>query len=83
LTTSSGWPEVVRPDPGRGALPRQLPQEPEQHEVRTIETEAAVPLDAIYKAFHMPAKTDNDYFAADLMTDLLGGASRRGSTNGS
>jgi predicted Zn-dependent peptidase len=51
---------------------RQLPQEPEQREARTIETEAAVPLDAIYKAFHMPAKTSKDYFAADLLTDLLG-----------
>jgi predicted Zn-dependent peptidase len=60
------------PIPAGAPYRRQLPQEPEQHEVRTIETEAAVPLDAIYKAFHMPAKTSNDYYAADLMTDLLG-----------
>jgi len=60
------------PIPAGAPYRRQLPREPEQHEARTIETEAAVPLDAIYKAFHMPAKTDNDYFAADLMTDLLG-----------
>ncbi|MBD0259357.1 MAG: insulinase family protein [Cytophagales bacterium] len=60
------------PIPAGTPYRRQLPQEPEQREARTVETEAAVPLDAIYKAFHMPAKTDNDYFAADLMTDLLG-----------
>jgi predicted Zn-dependent peptidase len=60
------------PIPAGAPYRRQLPQEPEQHEARTDETEAAVPLDAIYKAFHMPAKTDNDYFAADLLTDLLG-----------
>ena len=60
------------PIPAGAPYRRQLPREPEQHEARTIETEAAVPLDAIYKAFHMPAKTDSDYFAADLMTDLLG-----------
>ncbi|HEX8529908.1 MAG TPA: pitrilysin family protein [Cytophagales bacterium] len=60
------------PIPAGAPYRRQLPQEPEQHEARTDETEAAVPLDAIYKAFHMPAKTDNDYFAADLLTDMLG-----------
>jgi predicted Zn-dependent peptidase len=60
------------PIPAGAPYRRQLPQEPEQHEARTDETEAAVPLDAIYKAFHMPGKTDNDYFAADLLTDLLG-----------
>ena len=60
------------PIPAGAPYRRQLPQEPEQHEARTDETEVAVPLDAIYKAFHMPAKTDNDYFAADLLTDMLG-----------
>ncbi|CAA9298417.1 MAG: Zinc protease [uncultured Cytophagales bacterium] len=60
------------PIPAGAPYRRQLPQEPVQQEARTEETEAAVPLDALYKAFHMPAKTDNDYFAADLMTDLLG-----------
>ena len=60
------------PIPAGAPYRRQLPQEPVQQEARTVETEAAVPLDALYKAFHMPAKTDNDYFAADLMTDLLG-----------
>lgn len=60
------------PIPAGAPYRRQLPREPEQQEVRTIETEAAVPLDAIYKAFHMPGKTDSDYFAADLLTDLLG-----------
>ncbi len=60
------------PIPAGAPYRRQLPQEPEQQEVRTIETEADVPLDAIYKAFHMPAKTSNDYFAADLLTDMLG-----------
>ncbi len=36
---------------------RVLPQEPEQNEHRTDEVEANVPLDAIYKAFHVPGKS--------------------------
>lgn len=51
---------------------RQLPAEPEQREVRFEEVEANVPLNAIYKVFHMPGKQSPDYYTADLLSDILG-----------
>jgi predicted Zn-dependent peptidase len=51
---------------------RQLPMEPAQLELRRQEIEANVPLDAIYMAFHMPGRFDNDYYTADLISDILG-----------
>jgi zinc protease len=51
---------------------RQLPQEPTQTEARHAETTAAVPLSALYKAYHMPARLDPRYHAVDLLADLLG-----------
>lgn len=52
---------------------RNLPQEPRQEEERKMEIKAAVPLDAFYKTWHMPARLDDDYYAVDLLTDILGG----------
>ena len=58
--------------------PRNLPQEPLQTAAVRRTVEAAVPLDALYLAFHVPARIDPDYYALDLMTDILaGGASSR------
>ena len=58
--------------------PRNLPQEPQQTAAVRRTVEAAVPLDALYLAFHVPARIDPDYYALDLMTDILaGGASSR------
>jgi predicted Zn-dependent peptidase len=51
---------------------RQLPMEPAQLELRRQEIESNVPLDAIYMAFHMPGRFDNDYYTADLISDILG-----------
>ena len=57
---------------------RRLPQEPQQTAAVRRTVEAAVPLDALYLAFHVPARIDSDYYALDLMTDILaGGASSR------
>ncbi len=57
---------------------RSLPQEPEQHEERRMELRAPVPLDALYKTWHMPARLDRKYYVVDLLTDILsgGGSSR-------
>ena len=52
--------------------PRQLPQEPAQTEARHATTTAPVPLSALYKAYHMPARLDPRYHAIDLLGDLLG-----------
>jgi predicted Zn-dependent peptidase len=57
---------------------RQLPQEPLQTSARTEEVFADVPLDALYKAWHMDARLDKGYYVADLITEILGsgGSSR-------
>ena len=57
---------------------RNLPQEPEQTEERTLEVKANVPLDALYKCWHMPGRLDNRYYIIELLTDILsgGGSSR-------
>jgi zinc protease len=48
-----------------------LPQEPPQTVKRTLEVEADVPASALYKAYHMPGRFHPDYFAVDLMSDVL------------
>lgn len=57
---------------------RNLPVEPEQTEAHKLEVKANVPLDAIYKCYHMQARSDKRYYAADLISDILsgGGSSR-------
>ena len=46
-------------------------QEPKQTGARTETVYRKVPFDAIYKAWHIPARLNKDYYACDLMTDLL------------
>lgn len=57
---------------------RSLPPEPEQTVERRSEIKAKVPLDALYKCWHMGSRLDNSYHATDLLTDILsgGGSSR-------
>jgi len=52
---------------------RQLPVEPKQTASRTLEVTSNVPLDALYKCWHMPARMDERYYAAELISDILGG----------
>jgi predicted Zn-dependent peptidase len=52
---------------------RNLPQEPEQKEERKKEIKANVPLDALYKCWHMCGRLDKNYHATDLLTDILSG----------
>ncbi len=51
---------------------RNLPAEPPQESPRFLETEADVPLDALYKAYHMPARVSESYHTIDLLSDILG-----------
>ncbi|GAA4502000.1 pitrilysin family protein [Hymenobacter ginsengisoli] len=60
------------PIPGGERRERQLPQEPAQTEARRTEVTAPVPLSALYKAYHMPARLDPRYHAVDLLSDVLG-----------
>ncbi len=52
---------------------RCLPKEPMQHEARKLSIEANVPLDAFIKTWHMDARLETGYYAADLLTEILGG----------
>lgn len=52
---------------------RRLPAEPIQTEARTATVHADVPLNAIYKAWHFPARTDPSFYASDLISDILSG----------
>jgi zinc protease len=65
---SEKWFGPIQP----GKKPRRLPQEPQQNQKRSMEVKAHVPADAFYKAWHMPGRFDPDYYAIDLLTDLLG-----------
>ncbi len=51
---------------------RHLPVEPEQQSKRLLTVEAQVPSHAFYKAYHMPGRFHPDYYAYDLLSDLLG-----------
>lgn len=50
---------------------RNLPAEPKQTEERTMTVERDVPLDAIYKVYHMCSRYDKEYYATDLLSDIL------------
>lgn len=66
------------PIPSGTKYQRLLPEEPEQKMPRCKEVKASVPLDALYKCWHMYARMDDRYYACDLISDLLsgGGSSR-------
>ncbi len=51
---------------------RKLTAEPEQINERSLEVDADVPLNALYKVFHMPARISENYYVVDLMSDLIG-----------
>lgn len=52
---------------------RNLPQESMQQEERRMTVHRKVPMDAIYKTWHMCGRNDDDYYATDLLIDVLGG----------
>lgn len=57
--------------PGQVKYKRSIPIEPKQTEERILEVERDVPLNAIYFAYHMPSRLDDDYYAIDLLSDIL------------
>ena len=50
---------------------RKLPIEPRQNQKRTLEVNAKVPANALYKTYHMPGRFHPDYYAVDLLSDVL------------
>lgn len=59
------------PLPRRQVKPRQLPAEPEQTQERRLTVERPVPVDALYMAFPMCHRLHPDYYAFDMLSDLL------------
>ena len=66
------------PIPAGEKYDRNLPAEPKQTAPRFLEVKADVPLDALYKCWHIYPRTDDRYYTADLISDILsgGGSSR-------
>lgn len=56
--------------PGKKIV-KDIPQEPVQNEARLLEVKADVPVDSLYMAYKMCARTHEDYYAADLLRDIL------------
>ncbi|MBW6482997.1 MAG: insulinase family protein [Vicingaceae bacterium] len=50
---------------------RNLPKEPQQIEAKRLKVERDVPANAIYKAYKMCNKKHPDFYATDLLTDVL------------
>jgi len=52
---------------------RNLSAEPKQTAPAFLELNASVPLDALYKCWHMGSRLDKNYYVTDLITEILGG----------
>ncbi len=52
---------------------RKLPAEPKQAAPRLLEVHADVPLDALYKTWHIDSRLETGYYVADLISEILGG----------
>ena len=57
---------------------RNLPVEPVQTAPRSQQIKANVPIDALYKCWHICSRLDDRYYVTDLITEILsgGGSSR-------
>ena len=57
--------------PAREIKKRNLPAEPQQTEYRFKQVERDVPVNAIFAAFHMCDRLSDNYYATDLISDIL------------
>lgn len=55
----------------QGNKTRDIKAEPKQTEKRFLEVKGKVPANAFYKAYHMPGRFHRDYYAIDLMNDIM------------
>ncbi len=67
-TLSEKWFEPIAAQP---KPKRNLPIEPPQTEFRELTVKRDVPANAIYKTYHMCSRLDNDYYATDVLSDIL------------
>ncbi len=59
------------PIPAVKLIDRNLPQEPKQTEMRRLEVRNDVPSNQIYLAFHSCSRYNKDFYATDLLSDVL------------
>jgi zinc protease len=52
---------------------RNIPAEPKQASPRLLEVRKDVPLDALYKTWHIDSRLEKGYYVADLISEVLGG----------
>jgi len=78
ITGNISFEETIRlaekwfgPIPVRDIRVRNLPCEPKQTEERRQEVERDVPLDSLFMAFHMTERIHPDYYAFDILSDVL------------
>ena len=60
------------PIPTGPTYTRKLPQEPSQKSARSMEIAAPVPLNALYKAYHIPGRLSAGYYTTELIATILG-----------
>ncbi len=65
---SQKWFEPI---PSGKKKERKLSTEPKQTEKRILTMGAKVPANALYKSYHMPGRFHNDYYAVDMLSDIL------------
>lgn len=78
VTGAISWEETLRlaekwfaPIPRREVPVRNLPVEPLQTAERRLSVQRAVPLDGLFMAFPMCSRLDDDYYAFDILSDIL------------
>lgn len=52
---------------------RKIKQEPPQKEPRMMELAELVPLNALYKCWHISSRLDNRYYTSEVISEILGG----------
>lgn len=67
-TLSEKWFEPIAAQP---KPKRNLPVEPPQTEFRELTVHRDVPANAIYKTYHMCSRLNKDYYATDVLSDIL------------
>ncbi len=59
--------------PSGAKYERNLPVEPKQTEAKKLAVKKNIPVNALYKTYHMPGRLDKNYYESDLITEILSG----------
>ncbi len=56
---------------GNGGIERAYPAEPQQKEARMLEVKADVPVNALFKTWHMGKRDSRNFYVMDIASDIL------------